>query len=249
MAARRLYRTLWRLGEVVEAVPETPRAKSLLLEVPGWEGHRAGQHVDVRLTAEDGYQAQRSYSIASAPEEERVELVVERLDDGEVSPYLADELRAGDKLELRGPIGGWFTWEAEDGGPLFLVGGGSGIAPLMAMIRHRAAAASDAPCRLLYSSRSREETIFADDLDRLADSDGSLEIFHTLTRSRPPGWTGYARRIDREMIGEVAPSPGEEPRTFICGPTPLVESVATELVGLGHDAGRIKTERFGPTGG
>ena len=249
MAARRLYRTLWRLGEVVEAVPETPRAKSLLLEVPGWEGHRAGQHVDVRLTAEDGYQAQRSYSIASAPEEERVELVVERLDDGEVSPYLTDELRAGDKLELRGPIGGWFTWEAEEGGPLFLVGGGSGIAPLMAMIRHRAAAASDAPCRLLYSSRSREETIFADDLDRLADSDGSLEIFHTLTRSRPPGWTGYARRIDREMIGEVAPSPGEEPRTFICGPTPLVESVATELVGLGHDAGRIKTERFGPTGG
>ena len=249
MAARRLYRTLWRLGEVVEAVPETPRAKSLLLEVPGWEGHRAGQHVDVRLTAPDGYQAQRSYSIASAPEEERVELVVERLDDGEVSPYLADELRAGDKLELRGPIGGWFTWEAEDGGPLFLVGGGSGIAPLMAMIRHRAAAASDAPCRLLYSSRSREETIFADDLDRLADSDGSLEIFHTLTRSRPPGWTGYSHRIDREMIGEVAPSPGEEPRTFICGPTPLVESVATELVGLGHDAGRIKTERFGPTGG
>jgi ferredoxin-NADP reductase len=234
---------------VVEAVPETPRAKSLLLEVPGWEGHRAGQHVDVRLTAPDGYQAQRSYSIASAPEEERVELVVERLDDGEVSPYLADELRAGDKLELRGPIGGWFTWESEEGGPLFLVGGGSGIAPLMAMIRHRAAAASDAPCRLLYSSRSREETIFADDLDRLADSDGSLEIFHTLTRSRPPGWTGYARRIDREMIGEVAPSPGEEPRTFICGPTPLVESVATELVGLGHDAGRIKTERFGPTGG
>jgi ferredoxin-NADP reductase len=150
---------------------------------------------------------------------------------------------------LRGPIGGWFTWEAEDEGPLFLVGGGSGIAPLMAMIRHRAAAASDAPCRLLYSSRSREETIFADDLDRLADEDGSLEIFHTLTRSRPPGWTGYARRIDREMLGEVAPSPGEEPRTFICGPTPLVESVATELVGLGHDAGRIKTERFGPTGG
>src|SRR3712207_6449158 len=159
--AVRLYRTLWRIGEVVEVVPETPRTKSIVLEVPGWEGHRAGQHVDVRLTAPDGYQAQRSYSIASAPEEERVELVVERLDDGEVSPYLTDELRAGDRLELRGPIGGWFTWEAREGGPLFLVAGGSGIAPLMAMIRHRAVAGSDAPCRLLYSSRSREETIYA----------------------------------------------------------------------------------------
>ncbi len=244
-----LRRTLWRLAEVIEVVPETPRTKSLMLEVSGWEGHRAGQHVDVRLTAPDGYQAQRSYSIASAPEDERIELVVERLDDGEVSPYLTDVLMTGDRLEFRGPIGGWFTWEAEEGGPLLLVGGGSGVAPLMAMIRHRAAVGSDVPTRLLYSSRSREETIFADDLYQLADSDGSLEIFHTLTRSRPPGWTGYARRIDREMLGEVAPSPGEEPRTFICGPTPLVESVATELVGLGHDAGRIKTERFGPTGG
>ena len=242
-------RLAWRIGEVVETRPATPRTRSLFLEVPGWEGHKAGQHVDVRLTAPDGYQAQRSYSIASAPEEERVELVVERLDDGEVSPYLTDELRAGDRLELRGPIGGWFTWEARDGGPLFLVAGGSGIAPLIAMIRHRAAAGSDAPCRLLYSSRSREETIFADELDRLAASDGSLEIFHTLTRSQPPGWTGYARRIDREMLGEVATSPDHSPLTFVCGPTPLVESVATELVGLGHDAGRIKTERFGPTGG
>jgi ferredoxin-NADP reductase len=242
-------RLAWRIGEVVETRPATPRTRSLFLEVPGWDGHKAGQHVDVRLTAPDGYQAQRSYSIASAPEEERVELVVERLDDGEVSPYLTDELRAGDRLELRGPIGGWFTWEARDGGPLFLVAGGSGIAPLMAMIRHRAAAGSDAPCRLLYSSRSREETIFADELDRLAASDGSLEIFHTLTRTQPPGWTAYARRIDREMLEEVAPSPDLSPLTFVCGPTPLVESVATELVGLGRDAGRIKTERFGPTGG
>jgi ferredoxin-NADP reductase len=247
--AVRLYRTVWRIAEVVGAVPETPRAKSLVLEVPGWEGHRAGQHVDVRLTAPDGYQAQRSYSIASAPEQERIELVVDRLEDGEVSPYLTGELREGDKLELRGPIGGWFTWEAKEGGPLLLVGGGSGVAPLMAMIRHRSSAGSDAPCRLLYSSRSFEEIIYREELETLAASDGSLEIFHALTRSRPPGWTGYARRIDREMIGEVAPSPGEEPRTFICGPTPLVESVATELVGLGHDAGRIKTERFGPTGG
>jgi ferredoxin-NADP reductase len=242
-------RLVWRIGEVVETHHATPRTKSLFLDVPGWEGHKAGQHVDVRLTAEDGYQAQRSYSIASAPEEESVELVVERLDDGEVSPYLTDELRSGDKLELRGPIGGWFTWEVREGGPLFLVAGGSGIAPLAAMIRHRAATGSEAPCRLLYSSRSREETIFADELDRLAASDGSLAVIETLTRSQPPGWTGYARRIDEEMLREVGPSPGQSPLTFVCGPTPLVESVATALVGLGHDAGRIKTERFGPTGG
>ena len=242
-------RLVWRIGEVVETHHATPRTKSLFLDVPGWEGHKAGQHVDVRLTAEDGYQAQRSYSIASAPEEENVELVVERLDDGEVSPYLTDVLRTGDKLELRGPIGGWFTWELKEGGPLFLVAGGSGIAPLAAMIRHRAAAGSEAPCRLLYSSRSREETIFADELDRLAASDGSLEVIETLTRSQPPGWTGYARRIDNGMLEEVAPSPEQGPRTFVCGPTPLVESVATALVELGHDAGRIKTERFGPTGG
>jgi ferredoxin-NADP reductase len=242
-------RLVWRIGEVVETHHATPRTKSLFLDVPGWEGHKAGQHVDVRLTAEDGYQAQRSYSIASAPEEESVELVVERLDDGEVSPYLTDELRSGDKLELRGPIGGWFTWEVREGVPLFLVAGGSGIAPLAAMIRHRAATGSEAPCRLLYSSRSREETIFADELDRLAASDGSLAVIETLTRSQPPGWTGYARRIDDDMLAEVAPSPEQGSLTFVCGPTPLVESVATALVELGHDAGRIKTERFGPTGG
>jgi ferredoxin-NADP reductase len=247
MAEIRHPRLAWQIGEVVETHPATPRAKSLLLDVPGWEGHKAGQHVDIRLTAEDGYQAQRSYSIASAPEDNRVELVVERLDDGEVSPYLTDELRPGDKLELRGPIGGWFAWEVKDGGPLFLVAGGSGIAPLMAMIRHRAAASSNASCHLLYSSRSREETIFAEELDQLAASDGSLQVFHTLTRSQPPDWTGYARRIDRVMLAEV--SPEENPLAFVCGPTPLVESVATELVGLGHDARRIKTERFGPTGG
>jgi ferredoxin-NADP reductase len=245
--ARRLL--VWLVGEVVETRPATPRTRSISLDVPGWEGHKAGQHVDVRLTAEDGYQAQRSYSIASAPEEERVELLVERLDDGEVSPYLTDELRTGDGLELRGPIGGWFTWEREDGGPLFLVAGGSGIAPLVAMIRHRAAAGSDAPCRLLYSSRSREDVICADELDRLAASDGTLEVIHTLTRSQPPGWTGYARRIDAEMLREVTPPPEQRPRTYVCGPTPLVESVANTLVELGHDARRIKTERFGPTGG
>ena len=239
----------WRIGEVVETSPETPRAKCIFLDVPGWEGHVAGQHVDLRLTAEDGYQTQRSYSIASAPEDGRLALLVERLEDGEVSPYLTDELRTGDRLELRGPIGGWFTWRAEDGGPLLLVAAGSGIAPLMAMLRHRAASGSGAPCRLLYSSRSREETIFADELDRLAERDDSLEVFHTLTRSRPPGWTGYDRRIDEEMIREVAPTPDESALAFVCGPTPLVEAVATALVNLGHDPARVKTERFGPTGG
>jgi ferredoxin-NADP reductase len=242
-------RLVWRIGEVLETHPETPRTKSIILDVPGWEGHKAGQHVDLRLTAEDGYQAQRSYSIASAPDDGRLAIVVERLDDGEVSPYLTDELRAGDGLELRGPIGGWFTWEAREGGPLLLVGAGSGIAPLMAMIRHRAAARSDAPTRLLYSSRSREDTIFAEELDHLAAEDAALEVFHTLTRSQPPGWRGYARRIDREMLEEVAPSPQERPLAFVCGPTPLVETVATVLAELGHDPARVKTERFGPTGG
>jgi ferredoxin-NADP reductase len=239
----------WRIGEVVETSPDTPRTKSLFLEVPGWEGHRAGQHVDVRLTAEDGYQAQRSYSIASAPEDGRVELLVERLDDGEVSPYLTEELRVGDGLELRGPIGGWFAWETREGGPLLLVAGGSGIAPLMAMIRHRQAAGSDTPTRLLFSSRSYEEINFRQELERLASEDGALQVIHTLTRSRPEGWTGYDRRIDEEMLDEVAFSPDEDPLAFVCGPTPLVETAATALVGLGHEPTRVKTERFGPTGG
>jgi ferredoxin-NADP reductase len=242
-------RITWRIGEVVETSPQTPRTKSLFLEVPDWEGHRAGQHVDVRLTAEDGYQAQRSYSIASAPESDRVELLIERLDDGEVSPYLTDEIRAGDGLELRGPIGGWFAWEAREGGPLLLIAGGSGIAPLMAMIRHHKAAGSDTPVRLLFSSRSYDEVIFREELEDLAPGDGTLQITHTLTRSTPPGWTGYDRRIDEEMLKDVAFSPEESPLAFVCGPTPLVETVATALVGLGHNPTHIKTERFGPTGG
>ena len=244
-----LYRTLWRLADVVEVVPETPRTKSLLLEVPEWEGHKAGQHVDVRLTAEDGYQAQRSYSIASAPEDERLMLTVDRLDDGEVSIYLTDVLMAGDKLELRGPIGGYFTWEAADGGPLFLAGGGSGVVPLMAMVRHRVAVGSDVPTRLLYSSRSFEEIIYREELEDLVARDDSLEVIHTLTRSWPEGWSGYARRIDAEMLGEVSWLANENPLAFVCGPTPLVEAVAAALVGLGHGPARVKTERFGPTGG
>jgi ferredoxin-NADP reductase len=247
--AVQLYRTLWRLAEVVEVVAETPRTMNLVLEVSGWEGHKAGQHVDVRLTAEDGYQAQRSYSIASAPEDERLLLTVDRLDDGEVSPYLTEVLMAGDKLELRGPIGGYFTWEEGDGGPLLLVGGGPGVVPLMAMIRHRAAVGSDVPARLLYSSRSYEEIIYREELEYLAARDGSLEVIHTLTRSNPPAWSGYDRRIDAQMLAEVAWSPDESPLAFVCGPTPLVEAVGSALVGLGHGPARVKTERFGATGG
>jgi ferredoxin-NADP reductase len=247
--AVQLYRTLWRLAEVVEVVAETPRTKSLVLEVSGWEGHKAGQHVDVRLTAEDGYQAQRSYSIASAPEDERLVLTVDRLDDGEVSPYLTEVLMAGDKLELRGPIGGYFTWEEGDGGPLLLLGGGSGVVPLMAMIRHRAAVGSDVPARLLYSSRSYEEIIYREELENLVARGGSLEVIHTLTRSKPEGWSGYDRRIDAQMLAEVAWLPDESPLAFVCGPTPLVEAVGSALVGLGHGPARVKTERFGATGG
>jgi ferredoxin-NADP reductase len=237
----------WRLGEVVETRPETPRARSIALAVPDWEGHRPGQHVDLRLTAADGYQAQRSYSIASAPEEPRLVLTVERIEDGEVSPYLVDELRVGDRLELRGPIGGYFTWQVGDGGPLLLIAGGSGVVPLMAMLRHRIAAGGAAPVRLLYSSRSQEEIIYRDELDRLGAAPG-VEVLHTLTRSQPPGWRGHTRRIDREMLAEVAWPPADRPRAFVCGPTRLVEHVATELVGLGYEPARVKTERFGPTG-
>src|ERR687884_1208432 len=204
-------RLLWRLAEVVDVVPETPRTKSLVLEVPGWEGHKAGQHVDVRLTAEDGYQAQRSYSIASAPEYERLVLMVDRLDDGEVSPYLTEVLMGGDKLEFRGPIGGYFTWEAREGGPLFLIGGGSGVVPLRAMLRHRAAVGSDVPTRLLYSSRSYEEIIYREELETLATRDGSLEVLHTLTRSWPASWSGYHRRIGAEMPGGGGRAPGVRP--------------------------------------
>ena len=223
--------------------------RSLVLAVPGWPGHLAGQHVDVRLTAEDGYQTQRSYSIASAPDGERLTLTIERLDDGEVSPYLAGELRAGDKLELRGPIGGYFVWEVALGGPLLLVAGGSGICPLMAMLRLRQAAGSAVPTRLLYSSRSLEDVIYRDELDRLVATGSDLAVIHTLTRSVPEGWQGLHRRIDTAMLSTVAWPPAERPLIFVCGPTPLVELAAESLVNLGHEPAHIKTERFGPTGG
>jgi ferredoxin-NADP reductase len=226
---------------VSELIDETPQVKTIVLAVPDWPGHRAGQHVDVRLTAEDGYQAQRSYSIASPPEDERLAITVERLDDGEVSPYLAEELVVGDKLELRGPIGGYFVWEAEQGGPLLLVGGGSGVVPLMSMLRHRAAAAPAVPALLLYSARSLDDVIYRDEL-------GRFDVVYTLTREQPPGWTGYARRVDDEMLREVA-DPGAAGLAYVCGPTRFVEAVADGLVGIGYAPERVRTERFGPTGG
>ena len=240
-----LGRLSWQLADVVELRDETPRARSIVLAAPDWQGHRAGQHVDVRLTAEDGYQAQRSYSIASAPEDEHLVLTVERLEDGEVSPYLVDELRPGDQLELRGPIGGYFVWETELGGPLLLLAGGSGIVPLRCILRHRAAAGSAVPARLLYSSRSLAEVIYRDELERAADG---VDVRLTLTREQPEGWTGYARRIDGVLLAELAWPAGESPLTYICGPTAFVETAASALVRLGHEPQRIRTERFGPTG-
>ena len=242
-----LGRLIWQLAQVVNVSPETPRVKTVVFDVPAWPGHRSGQHVDVRLTAEDGYQVERSYSIASAPNATHVELTVERLDDGEVSPYLTDELRPGDRIELRGPVGGYFVWEPGLGGPVLLVGGGSGIVPLMAMIRERAAADDDVDMRLVFSSRGWDDVIYRDELEHLAGN--GLTVVHTLTRSQPAGWAGYARRVDAEMLAEVGPAAGDRPLIYVCGPTPFVESVATALVGLGHEAYRIKTERFGPTGG
>jgi ferredoxin-NADP reductase len=242
-----LGRLSWQVAEVVDVVTETSRVKTITFDVPGWPGHRAGQHVDVRLTAEDGYQSQRSYSIASAPDGTRIKLTVERLDDGEVSTYLTEELRPGDQIELRGPVGGYFVWEPTLDGPLFLVAGGSGIAPLMSMIRTRAMAGSDTDARLLFSSRSWDDVIYREELERL--NGNGLKVVHTLTRSQPPAWTGFARRIDADMLAEVAPSPAELPRIYVCGATPFVENAAEALVHLEHDPHTVKTERFGPTGG
>jgi ferredoxin-NADP reductase len=242
-------RLSWTLGEVVDLIDETPKVRSIVLDVPGWAGHRAGQHVDVCLTAEDGYQAQRSYSIASAPEDERLALTVEGLPDGEVSSYLVGELRTGDKLELRGPVGGYFVWAADTGSPLLAVAGGSGVVPLMSMLRHRSASGAEVGARLVYSSRSWEDVIYRDELERLAAASHGPEVVHTLTRSQPPGWAGYTRRVDAQMLEETAWPASTNPSAFVCGPTPFVESVAAALVLLGYPATSVKTERFGPTGG
>ena len=232
----------WQVARIASVRAETPSASTLGLEVPEWPGHRAGQHLDVRLTAEDGYQAQRSYSIASHPLDPMLEITVERLEDGEVSPWLAGEAQVGDELELRGPIGGYFVWAPERGGPLLLIAGGSGLVPLMCIERLRRAAAPEVASTLLVSARSHEDLIYADELAANA-------AIVTYTREPPAGWTGYARRVDREMLAEVAPPPDQRPRCYVCGPTSFVEVVAEELVALGHHRALIKTERFGATGG
>jgi ferredoxin-NADP reductase len=230
-------RLTWQAARVVDLVRENARTTSLILQPTDWPGHRAGQHVDVRLTAEDGYQAQRSYSIASAPEHEHLVLTVERLDDGEVSPYLTEIVQPGDDLELRGPIGGYFVWEESLGGPLLLVGGGSGVVPLRAMLRHHRAVASDLPARLLYSARTQADLIYPREL-------AGFDITITLTREQ---WAGRTGRVDRELLEEVAWPAPDHPLVFVCGPTGFVEAVADALVALGHDASRVRTERFGPT--
>jgi ferredoxin-NADP reductase len=238
-------RLTWQVATVTAVRRETPSVRTIGLSVPSWPGHRAGQHLDVRLTAEDGYSAERSYSIASAADDP-VAITVERLDDGEVSPYLTEELRTGDQLEIRGPVGGYFVWETVDGGPLLLVGGGSGIVPLRAIVRQREHSGSEVPVRLLYSARTASELIYRDELDRHHDG---VEIIYTLTREQPAGWTGYARRVDRALLAETAWPAGKNPLAFVCGPTNFVETVAEGLVALGYEPGRVKTERFGGTGG
>ena len=239
-----LRRLTWVVATVEEVVDETPRVRTIVLDVPDWPGHRAGQHLDVRLTAEDGYRAEREYSIASAPGEP-VAITVERLEDGEVSPYLTEELRAGDGLELRGPIGGYFVWDGDDGAPLLLLAGGSGVVPLRAMLRHRQRSGSSVPARLLYSARTLDDVIFRRELDAVPDD---VQVVYTLTREQPPGWSGYARRVDAELLTEVAWPREDEPRAFVCGPTSFVETVARGLVELGYLPARVKTERFGATG-
>jgi ferredoxin-NADP reductase len=227
----------WQLARVVEIVTENARTKSIVLDAAEWPGHRAGQHVDVRLTAEDGYQAQRSYSIASAPEDEHLVLTVERLDDGEVSPYLTETIQPGEELELRGPVGGYFVWEESLGGPLLLVGGGSGVVPLRAMLRYHRAVGSDLPVRLLYSARTQSDLIYQRELE-------SFDTTITLTREH---WAGRTGRVDRDLLEDVAWPATDHPLVYVCGPTGFVEAVADALVALGHDASRVRTERFGPT--
>jgi ferredoxin-NADP reductase len=237
-----LGRLTWLAATVAATNEETPRVHTLTLDVAGWGGHRAGQHLDVRLTAEDGYQAERSYSIASAPGDP-LAITVERLEDGEVSPYLVDDVADGDVFEVRGPIGGYFVWDGDEPEPVLLVAGGSGVVPLMAMARHRAQVGSTAPMRLLYSSRTWDDVIYRDELETLG-----IEVVHTLTRQQPPGWSGYSRRIDDELLREVAFPAADEPRVYVCGSTRFVDAAADGLVRLGYDPRSIRTERFGATG-
>lgn len=241
-------RLMWRVAEVIATVDETPKVRTLRLAVPGWPGHRPGQHLDVRLTAPDGYQAQRSYSIATPADGEQIELAVERLDDGEVSPYLNGELRVGDRIEVRGPIGGYFVWEPARGGPVLLVGGGSGVAPLMAMARARARAASTVPMRWLSSSRTPADVVYRAEIERLVAAADGFEAYQTVTRTAPEDWSGRRGRVDEELLREVAWPVESGGQIFVCGPTNFVEVVAEKLVALGHRPSAIRTERFGGTG-
>ena len=239
----------WRVATAVQFRDETPRVRTIAFTVPTWSGHLAGQHVDIRLTAEDGYQAQRSYSIASpAGPASRIELTVEHIGDGEVSPYLTRQLLVGDTIELRGPIGGYFAWKSESTRPVMLIAGGSGVVPLMSILRTRDWAESTVPARLLYSSRNATDIIYRGELDRLVSKGSGFSLIHTLTRGAPAGWRGETRRVDREMLRAHALAPARSPEIFVCGPTTFVELVADQLVALGHDASAIKTERFGPSG-
>lgn len=239
----------WDVATVTALKDETPHVKTLSLDVAGWTDHRPGQHVDIRLTAADGYQAQRSYSIASAPAMDgRIDLTIERVEGGEVSPFLHDELVVGDRFEVRGPIGGYFVWDSQSADPLLLVAGGSGVVPLMAIVRHRARVGSSAPCTLLFSSRTPADIIYSAELDQLAARNDGLRVVHTLTREQPPGWTGYSRRIDAGMLEDALGMTGNDANVFVCGPTPLVEVAATSLVSLGLPPSRVRTERFGPSG-
>lgn len=241
-------RLTWAVGEVVELIDESPRVRSIVLSSPGWPGHLPGQHIDIRLTAEDGYQAQRSYSLAMPVDRDLVTITVELVDDGEVSPYLIHDLQIGEQIEIRGPIGGYFVWEPSLGGPVQLIGGGSGVVPLMAMLRSRVRNGGDVPFGYLSSARAHEDLLFQNELDQLA-SGGEFMVAHTLTRSHPSGWTGPTRRVDRAMLEEYAWAADERPLVYVCGPTGFVETVATDLVAIGHRTDRIRTERFGPTGG
>jgi len=242
-------RLSWLVAEVVELIDETPRVRSVVFDVPGWTGHLPGQHVDIRLTAEDGYQAQRSYSIAAPEDGDRVVITVERVDEGEVSPFLVEDLMVGDRIELRGPIGGYFVWEPGSGQPVQLLAGGSGIAPLMAMIRAAAVSPGPESIRLLFSARTEDDLIYRKELDSLAERDSRLDITYTLTRGHGPGWKGQVGRVDRVMLERFAWPPEVEPSCYVCGPTGFVETVASILVDLGHPPDRVRTERFGPSGG
>ncbi|WP_229069753.1 ferredoxin reductase [Actinoplanes sp. DH11] len=245
-------RISWRVATVTAARWETSSARTLVLDVPDWPGHLPGQHIDVRLTAEDGYSAQRSYSIASAwsaeagsPDAGTVELTVQRLDDGEVSPYLTDVVEPGDRIELRGPVGGWFVWREKQTAPVLLIAGGSGVVPLMSMIRARGLARGRQPFRLIYSVRTPEDAAYADELRRRVREDPGLDVHFVYTRKTPDGWPAPPKRIDVATINSHGWPPDFQPDCYVCGPTAFVETAADILVALGHDPKRVRTERFG----